>query len=391
MHASSLTFYTLLSIVPILAVVFGLAKGFGFEKNLEEDLYQRLAEHREIVDLVVDFARSLLEQAENSYIAGIGVLFLFLFVISLFWTIEASMNDIWRVKRSRPFLRIITDYLAMMIICPFFFLIASSLTVFVTTQIGEVIEQHAVLRKMTPFLFLAYRGITLLLIWILFVCLYIIMPNTRVPAKYAIPAGAVAGTVYYIVFIAMINFQIGVSQYSAIYGSFAALPLFLLWLQVSWLLVLLGAEMAFHAEHLSPTLKFSKKRKEVSAQLLTILLCYNIAKSFRLGEKAWTLKKLSKYFGVSESQIQTVMQPLIRSRLMTEYKSDNAVIQYQPARDIEALTFHTIILSSNPLLTQKIFINVSDELTLFSDKIADYEEDSEGLKTNIPIHRLHTE
>lgn len=388
LHASSLTFYTLLSIVPILAVAFGFAKGFGFEGNLEDELYKRLSEHREIVDLVLDFSRSLLEQAEGSYIAGIGVVFLFLFVISLFWAIEASMNAIWKVKSSRPFARIITDYLAMMIICPFFFVIASSLTVFLTTQIGEAIEQHDVLRQMTPLISLAYRGITLLLIWGLFTCLYIIMPNTRVPARYAISAGVLAGTIYYLVLIAVINFQIGVSQYNAIYGSFAALPLFLFWLQISWLLVLLGAELAYHAEHLSPALKFTKKRLKVTKQLLTILLTNKIVKSFKDGEKQWTLKQLSEHFGVPESHIESAFQPLIDVGMVSEFRSDNFSIHYQPARDIETLTLHTIMLSSNPLITQNTLINDCPELPIITKQIESYENDSEGLESNVPIHLL---
>jgi len=389
LHASSLTFYTLLSIVPILAVAFGLAKGFGFERNLEEELYKRLSEHREIVDLVVDFARSLLVQAESSYIAGIGVIFLFLFVISLFWTIEASLNAIWKVNRSRPFLRIITDYLAMMIICPFFFVIASSLTVYVTGQIGEVLEQHSVLHWMSPLLLFTYRGITLALIWLLFTCVYIIMPNTRVPTRYAMLAGIMAGTMYYFVLIGLIRFQIGVSQYNAIYGSFAALPLFLFWLQISWLIVLFGAEIAYHAEHLSPMLKSFRQRTTVTSQLLAVLLTSQIVRAFKKGAHPWTLNALAEHFGISQAPIQHALAPLIEEEMIAQYKSDNSDIIYQPARDVEALTLYAVIHSSNPLVSKTIRINEFDDCMTVSEKIRMYERDSQALAANIPVYQLH--
>ncbi len=388
LHASALTFYTLLSIVPMLAVAFGLAKGFGLERNLEEELHKRFSEQIEIVDLVVDFARSMLHQAEGSYIAGIGVLFLFLFVISLFGTIEGSMNVIWKVKRSRSFPRIITDYLAMMVIFPFFFIIASSLTVFLTTQIHSAMEHHVMLKKMSPFLFFSYRIAILLLIWILLTAFYIIMPNTRVRAKYAIFASVIAGSLYYLVLLAVINFQIGVSQYSAVYGSFAALPLFLFWLQISWIIVLFGAEIAYHAEHLYPVLTSSGHDVEVSLQQFTILLVDKIVKSFESGERSWTLQRLSKYFGIPESTVQAALAPLIEVGLITETRSDKHEISYQPGRDISSLTIHSIVHSSNPALLQKISINSREEISGVFQQLSAYDRDSISLKTNIPINQL---
>ena len=274
LHASSLTFYTLLSLVPIMAIAFGLGKGFGFEKNLENDLLERFQEHKEVVNYVMEFAHSLLEQAEGGIIAGIGAVLLFVFVFSLFWTIESSMNAIWKVKEFRNPFRMVTDYLAMMIICPFFFAIAGSSTVFLTAQMHQVIENHVVLEKASPFLFLFYRGVTLLMIWVLFSCLYIIMPNTGVRAKYGVLAGVIAGTLYYAIQSVIIQFQIGVSQYNAIYGSFAALPLFLFWLQLSWISVLLGAELAYNIRTPLPCSRRNRKENLAGFQNRACLIAH---------------------------------------------------------------------------------------------------------------------
>lgn len=372
LHAASLTFYTLLSIVPILAIAFGLAKGFGFETNLEEQIYSKLTDHKEIVDIVLQFSRSLLKEAESSFITGIGVIFLFLFVISLFWSIEASMNDIWKVKRSRPLFRIITDYLAMMILCPFIFVIASSLIVFVTSQIDVGVD-------------LLYKGITLLLIWILFTCIYIVMPNTRVSTKYALWSGIFAGTVYYLVLVAVIKFQIGVSQYNAVYGSLAALPLFLFWLQISWLLVLFGAELAYHSEQLHLVLKYSGEKIEITTQQLAILLAHRIIQDFKFGEKQCTLNSLVKEFGVPEDTIQKALNPLKTAHVILEVKADNYETYYLPARNIDEIRLHTIINNGNPLVAQKLMINRSDNLEIILKKISDFEADIMNLKSNVPL------
>lgn len=385
LHVSSLTFYTLLSVVPILAVFLGLAKGFGFEKNLEDELHQRLFEQSQAVDIVVEFAHSLLKQAENSYIAGFGVLFLFLFVISLFWTIEASFNAIWKVKRSRPFFRIITDYMAMLIIFPVLFVIASSLTVFFSSQIQMAMEQNEMFRTISPLVSLAYRGLTLLLIWILFASMYLIMPNTKVYLRDALLGAIVAGTLYYLFLIAVINFQIGVSQYNAIYGSFAILPLFLFWLQISWLLVLFGAEISYHSAHLSPTLTSTNKRIEITHQLFTLLLMHYVVRSFEERGRPWTLKALAEKFGTPESIITTSFGPMIELGMISELRSDKDEIAYQPGRDLSSLTIHSINQAANPALHQTVSIFVSKEVHEIAGKLSEFERECDSIKSNIKI------
>jgi len=284
LHASSLTFYTLLSIVPLLAVAFGVAKGFGFEQTLEKELHQRFSEHEQILKLVLEFARSLLEQAEGSLITGVGVIFLFLFVMSLFWTIETSMNVIWKVGKTRRPIRMLTDYFVMMIIFPFIFAVASSTMVYVTTMLHRVAMENELLQKVSPYFFMFYRGLALLMIWMLFSALYIFMPNKKVGWKYGLIAGVLAGTAYYLIQQVMITFQIGVSQYSAIYGSFAALPIFLLWLQISWVTVLMGAQVAYQLEHLAPSLSRNAHVLSLSKNHLAVLLALRIIDRFREGQ-----------------------------------------------------------------------------------------------------------
>ena len=243
LRASALTFYSLLSIVPVVAMAFGIAKGFGLEKRLEQDLYLHFSGQQEVLPFIIEFARSFLENTQGGLIAGFGVLTLLLSVVKVLDHIERAFNLIWRVK-SRTFDRKFSDYLAIMLTGPLLFTMASSVTVFIRTQVETMTSSVGILSLFSPFIFLLLKLLPYILVWILFTMVYLIMPNTRVRLGPAFLAGVVAGTLYQISQIGYINFQIILANYNAVYGSFAALPLFMIWLQVSWLILLMGAEIS---------------------------------------------------------------------------------------------------------------------------------------------------
>ena len=142
LRASSLTFYTLLSVVPVVAMAFGIAKGFGFEAYLEKELYERLPGQETILLQVVDFAHKLLENTKGGMIAGIGVVLLFWAVMKLLGHIESSFNEIWEIRNSRTIVRKISDYISITLISPIFLVVSGSLTIFITTQITQITEQN---------------------------------------------------------------------------------------------------------------------------------------------------------------------------------------------------------------------------------------------------------
>ena len=248
LRASALTFYSLLSIVPVLAMAFGIAKGFGLETELVarlSELPERFPGQEKVLNDVIESAKNLLENTKEGVIAGIGVAVLFWTIIKVLGNIEKSFNDIWGVKKARSIGRKLSDYLSMMLVCPILFVMSSSVTVFIAGQIRLVTEKIALLGAISPFIFAILRLFPYCVIWIMFSFLYIFMPNTKVNFRSGILAGIVAGTTYQVVQWVYITFQIGVTKYNAIYGSFAALPLFLVWLQLSWLIVLFGEEISF--------------------------------------------------------------------------------------------------------------------------------------------------
>ncbi len=158
-RASSLTFNTLLSIVPVAAILFGVAKGFGFESKLKRELLDKFPgeAQQEVLWKVVDFAESLLEATKGGIIAGIGLVILFWTVINVLSQIEASLNDIWEIKESRTWGRKFSDYLAIMLISPLLIMMSSSVTVFITTRITQLTEQFKLLGIISPLIFLSFK------------------------------------------------------------------------------------------------------------------------------------------------------------------------------------------------------------------------------------------
>jgi membrane protein len=244
-RASSLTFYTLLSIVPVAAMFFGIAKGFGFEKVLEKRIYENFPGQQEVLSQVLNFSNSLLQETRGGLIAGIGLAVLFWSILKVLNHIERSFNDIWEIKVGRSWGRKFGDYLSIMLISPIFIILSGSVTVFITTQVEQITQRIALLGMFSPAISFLLKFIPYALIWALFTFLYIIMPNTKVNFKAGLLGGVVAGTIYQIAQWAYISFQVGAARYNAIYGSFAALPLFLMWVQISWWIVLFGAELSF--------------------------------------------------------------------------------------------------------------------------------------------------
>jgi len=231
LRASALTVYSLLAVVPVFAMLFGIAKGFGFEKILEKELFERLEGNEEVVTRIIDFSRALLENTQGGVMAGIGIILLFWAIIKVLGYIESSFNDLWGIKKGRSFGRKVTDYLSIMLICPFLFIMSSTVTVLISGKVEVFIQKITILGAVAPAIFFMLKFLPYLAIWVLFTFMYIFMPNTKVNFMSGLLAGLIAGAMFQIFQLVYINLQVGVTRYNAIYGSFAALPLFLVWLQ----------------------------------------------------------------------------------------------------------------------------------------------------------------
>jgi len=347
--ASALTYYSLLSLVPVLAMVFGIAKGFGLQKLIERHLMEMAEKANwqpEFVDRLLGFSNALLDNAKGGLIAGAGVVLVFWTVISIMGHIEDFFNEIWEVKKSRTLRRKFSDYLSVMILAPILIIISGSASVLVATQIKGIVQKVSLLGVFAPMITVLLQLLPYASIWILLTGLYLLMPNTKVPPKSAILAGVITGTIYQIVQWIYIKFQIGASSYGAIYGSFAALPLFLGWLQLNCMIVLLGAEIAVAHEH-HETYGYHPDYSRISLsskKLLALRICHLLVKKFSKGEKPFTGAQISHTLEIPLRLVRSLLHELIGAGLVTETVAEKGhEIAFQPARTVENITVKVAI------------------------------------------------
>lgn len=333
--ASSLTFYTLLSIVPILAVAFGIAKGFGFEAFLQSVIQARI-EQGEIANQLIDFSYKALDQAHGGVIASVGLLLLLWTSIQLLSKIETSLNEIWEVKSQRSYGRQISDYLAIIIFCPIFFVLSSSFSIYAITLVTRISGQNALIQVVSPYLLTFLRYIPFILNWVLFSFLYIVLPNTTIKWRWAIFGGIVAGTIYQLVNWIYIQFQIGVAGYSAVYGSFAALPLFLVWVNLSWQIVLLGAEIAYHFEITSTATDGAFQM--APKKYIGLAICTYCCSEFLKGKQPATVQRLSHEIGATQRVINSIASELFEENILARDQHG----AYLPAKRPGEMTMKTI-------------------------------------------------
>ena len=348
LRASALTFYSLLSIVPVVAMIFGIAKGFGFEKLFEKQLFDKFPGQEEVLTKVVDFSQSLLATTKGGMIAGIGLAALFWTIIRVLGNIESSFNDIWGIKESRPMGRKFADYLSIMMICPLLFILSSSATVFITTQVTLITEHVALLGYFRSLIFFMLKLLPYCMVWGLFTFLYIFIPNTKVNFSSGLLAGVTAGTIYLVSQWSYITFQVGMAKYNAIYGSFAALPLFLIWLQISWLIVLFGAEVSFAHQNVD-TYELEPDCLQASPYfkaLLSLEIAHLVIKNFLSVNRPLTASTISHALEIPIRLVRELIHNLVNGGVLSAIKTDmERQTAYQPAIDINLLDIQFVLNS----------------------------------------------
>ena len=363
LRASALTFYTLLSMVPIVAMGFGVAAGFGFDRKLEEFIIANFKGQEEVMNWIINMSYDVLEGVEGGLLAGIGLIVLIWSVMQVLTNIENSFNAIWEVKKARSFVRKLSDYLAIMLIAPLLIIVSSSLSVYISTRLESVAQNVEVIQTVSPYLESAFRLLPYTLVWLLFTIIYMIMPNTKVNFKYALIAGIIAGTIFQVTQWAYIHFQIGVSTYSAFYGTFAALPLFLAWLQISWLIVLLGAEISFAYQNVKKY-EFEAGSLNISnhdKRLVSLFLMRNIIKNFQEGNEPLTSTELSHELGMPMRLVRDMLFNLVKANVLnetiTESPRENG---YQPAIDVNIIDIKFVLDRLDAVGTDHLTVNESE-------------------------------
>ena len=234
-RAVALTYYTLFAIVPVAALLFGIAKGFDLDTKLRMVLTERLSHHKELLEYVYFFADTTLKQAKGGVVAGVGVIALFATVIGLSSNIERAFNAVWDLPPRRSLLRRLSNYISCMVVIPVLMVVIGSAGVLLRSLVPQSTVTGILLLRVAP----------ALLSVAVFFLVYLLMPNTRVRVFPALFAGIFAGVCYQLLQDLFVLMQRSIYRYNRIYGSFAALPLFMVWLRWSWEIALFGAELGF--------------------------------------------------------------------------------------------------------------------------------------------------
>ena len=341
LRASALTFYTLLSIIPVIAIAFAIAKGFGLDQDLRALITDEFQSYQSVLNPLLEKAQNAIEETRGGYMAGVGMVILFWSVMSLLEHIESSFNHIWQIRFSRPWYRKFTDYLTMMLIAPVFIILSSSITIFVGTELVNFMSRAPILTFFKPIISFLIKFAPFFLTWITMTILFIIMPNTKVKYGPALIAGIISGTILQVLQWLYLDLQFGIMKLSAIYGSFALIPLFILWIQSSWIVVLLGAELSFANQNIS-RYEFESEALNVSnfqKRALVLMIMHMIIKNFSVGEKPVSAEYIGSTLKIPVRLARDILQDLNSVNLVSIiHENEQKERLYQPALDINRLT-----------------------------------------------------
>jgi len=306
MRAAALTFTTMLSLVPLLAIAFSVLKGFGVQNALEPLLRQVAGDSQETISRIISYVNN----TNVKSLGTVGLLLLVLTVISLLEQIEGSFNVTWGVRQNRPLQRRFSDYLSVVIVGPILLLAATSMTTSLQSQwLVKWLIEHTYLGDT---ILLLFRMVPYLFIWLAMTFLYIFIPNTRVRLGSAVLGGVLAGTAWQVAQWGYFHFQVGMAKYNAIYGTLAALPIFLVWVYTSWLIVLFGLEVVCAHQHRA--IRASQLRASAltgaSRDLLALSALLLVCGHFRDASPPPTAARLSDELGIPLSQMEDLLDTL---------------------------------------------------------------------------------
>jgi membrane protein len=361
-RASALTYITVLSLVPFLALAFSVAKGLDAFESLENEVVQPFLDEtfpqaaftapdgegpagtRQAVEKVLGFVKD----TSFGKLGTIGLLFLIWAAQKMLTSIEQAFNRIWGIRKQRSWVRKLTDYTALMVVTPILLLAA--------TTAGSALQTERVKSWVSSVPGLSVIGyiVPLLALWIAFTFLYICMPNTKVPLKSAFIGGIVGGTLWYIFQILHVRFQVGIAGYSAMYASFAAFPIFLAWLYSVFVIILVGALVAWAHEHepMYSTLRRAGVDTMADRELVALRALRAIAEAFHAGKGMIKEDELAAQCGLPVSKLMEILDPLENSMLIAHV--NDPIAGWLPAKPLDTIRLQDVLTALRGVRAKKL-------------------------------------
>jgi len=337
-QACAMTYRTLLAIVPALALIFAIGRGFGLQNVLQDELFRMFPAQHQAVSYAMNFVDSYLSSSSEGVFVGVGLVFLLYTLISLFSNIENTFNLIWGVKQGRSYGRKITDYTAMLLILPVVMICASGLTILLSSTLQTIFQWTF----MSPVISWVLEATSWVLTWLFFALLYLLMPNTKVKFTNAFIAGVFAGTGFLVLQWLFVSGQLYVSKYNAIYGSFSFLPLMLLWMQLTWVITFAGGVICYSSQNIF-LYNFDDAIRNMSSSYyvrLTIAIGAVVVQRFVDGKGATLSTEMVKYYNLPPRLVAMLCDKLVASGVFSVVDVDpkRDIKGYQPALDPAKIT-----------------------------------------------------
>lgn len=383
LQASSLTLLTLFSIVPLFALAFGIANSFGLEDTLKEYINQSFGEHQQVLDYLLTFSQNLLQRTQGGIVAGVGLFVLLFTIMRLLYYIEQAFNEIWEIKRNRRPIRILTDYLSIMIIAPVLIVFSNDIFI-IAIEYGVNFFSRTYITNALPFNFnpSVLSSARYLLFGLMLSLLYVIMPNTNIKTKYAIISGLITGVTYTIIEMNYISIQTSVSSYNQVYGSFAVFPLFLIWLQISWYIILYGAALTYGMDN---TQKYRLKQTGTTLTqhqniVLAISIMHFIVKNFDEKRGPTSVAAIVQHVKISKNTVRDILNTLTETKLLAVVANEDEEQLFLPYINTVDISIERIFKAFNPTDNSNQDLNIK---RLLNDKTWEILEEADKLRTGL--------
>ena len=335
-RAASLTFDTLLALVPALALLFAIGRGFGLQDLLRDQLFSYFPAQKEAIDTAVTFVDSYLNESTQGVFVGVGIIVLLYTLISLLSSIEESFNYIWGIKKDRSFYQKFTDYIAICLLIPILMICSAGISIFIST----VFQTQVHIPFLTPLVNWLLDLFPLVLLWLAFSLSFLLIPNTKVTFKYAAISGAVSAVGFQILELLFLNGQIYVTKYNAIYGSFAFLPLLLVWLQFSWVILLSGGTLCYSLQNVF-AYNYMANSSQVSNDYLkkvALVIISVVVGRMEKGESPLTCNDISKTYQLPLRLVTNIVDQLHSLNIINYVVLDDDRTGVSPAIDVSTLS-----------------------------------------------------
>lgn len=331
--SAALTYRTLLALIPALALIFAIGRGFGFQKILESSMFNFFPVQQESLQQIFKFIESYLAESSQGIFLGIGIIFLLWTLINLISNIEIAFNRVWGIRKGRSLYRKMSDYISIILIIPILMICETGISIFLSSSFHDSF--------FSPVINILLDIIPFIITWLVFAASFTLIPNIKVKFKYAIIPGILCGCAFQFLQWLFISGQIYVSKYNAIYGSFAFLPLLMIWLHLTWTITLAGVGLTYSAQNIF-SFNFQKQIKLISNEYfykIQLIIMTLIIKRFAEGKEPYSKIELSTEYEIPIRLLTKVIETLYDAGLIVAIQDvEDEEPEYVPACDINNIT-----------------------------------------------------